>query len=464
VVLLSRIKVEVLPLIIGIAVLLRAAAAFMQGDRIEDLPGIYDQISYHTVAHRVLDGHGFTVPAGWWPATRAGEPTAHWSYLYTLYLTAVYGIFGDHPVVARLIQAVLAGIVQPLLTFRITNRLFGRRCAYVAAAVSASYLYFVYYSAALVTETFTILVLLWLFDLVLGRVCSISGSLEAQREQADTGSRRDYWFWPLLGLAIGAAALLRQATLVFAPFLIGWILIHWPPFSTRGSTSRPASARAVLPGIFLTMLVVAALILPATIRNYQAFGRFVLINTNAGYVLFWANHPIHGTDFIPILPNETYQKLIPRELRRLNEAALDSALLQRGVAFVTQDPLRYGYLSLYRIKEFFKFWPSPESGTASNIVRVASFGVLFPFLVAGIAIPLRRWSSYAVDQRSSVRLLYLFLFVYSTIHILSWALIRYRMPIDAILIVFASLPIVSVGRAASRLRARALITVGSKGI
>jgi hypothetical protein len=35
-------------------------------------------------------------------------------------------------------------------------------------------------------------------------------------------------------------------------------------------------------------------------------------------------------------------------------------------------------------------------------------------------------------------LLYLFMFVYTAIHVLSWTLIRYRLPVDAVLIVFAA--------------------------
>jgi hypothetical protein len=42
--------------------------------------------------------------------TAAGAPTAQWSFLYTLYLVVVYGLFGIHPLEARLIQAVIVGI------------------------------------------------------------------------------------------------------------------------------------------------------------------------------------------------------------------------------------------------------------------------------------------------------------------------------------------------------------------
>ena len=43
-----------------LAVLLRVAAAFYLGNQVVNLPGTFDQISYHNLALRVLGGHGFT--------------------------------------------------------------------------------------------------------------------------------------------------------------------------------------------------------------------------------------------------------------------------------------------------------------------------------------------------------------------------------------------------------------------
>src|SRR5260221_4405062 len=94
--------------IVSIAVAARLVAVFILGNAIQGLPGIFDEISYHTLATRILAGHGFTFDRVWWPITAAGTPTAHWSYLYTLWLAAVYAIFGAQPIVARLLQAVLA--------------------------------------------------------------------------------------------------------------------------------------------------------------------------------------------------------------------------------------------------------------------------------------------------------------------------------------------------------------------
>ena len=41
-------------------------------------------------------------------------------------------------------------------------------------------------------------------------------------------------------------------------------------------------------------------------------------------------------------------------------------------------------------------------------------------------------------------LLILFIIIYTLIHLLSWALIRYRLPVDAVLLVFAALAFVDL--------------------
>ncbi len=54
---------------------------------------------------------------------------------------------------------------------------------------------------------------------------------------------------------------------------------------------------------------------------------------------------------------------------------------------------------------------------------------------------------------SQFSLLYLFILVYSLLHIFGWAMSRYRLPVDAVLLLFAALAIVELThRWAVRLR------------
>lgn len=427
----------ILAAVIVAAVMLRVASALWQGSAVESLPGIQDQLSYDLLARQLLAGNGFTFPVNWWPVTQAGEPTAHWSFLYTLYLAAVYGLFGPQPVIARLLQAVVAGVLLPWLTWRVSQRVFGDKVGLVAAAISAFYVYFFYYAGALMTETFYIVSILWTLDCAL-RIAA-----------AGPASFRRWLPWVELGLAMGVAILLRQLFMVVVPVILLWLWLL-----ARRHDRRLAVSGTMLLRLAASVAVVALLILPWTARNYQAFGRLVPLNTNSGYAFFWGNHPIHGTNFISILPESgpSYQDLIPPELRGLDEAALDQALLRRGLAFVAQDPGRYALLSISRIKDYFMFWPSADSGLVSNVARVASFGLLLPFMLFGllkargvVAKAGRRDAAGSwLTPNAGLALLAAFVLVYTAIHLLSWALIRYRLPVDAILIIFAAVGVVQI--------------------
>ena len=81
---------QVLYLILIVAVLFRVVAAFYMGDEVTELPGTQDQISYDALARSLLDGRGYSFTENWYPFTLADTPTAHWSFVYPLYLAGVH--------------------------------------------------------------------------------------------------------------------------------------------------------------------------------------------------------------------------------------------------------------------------------------------------------------------------------------------------------------------------------------
>lgn len=423
-------------IIMSLAVVLRVFSAVYQGNNVSDLPGIFDQISYDGLAQRLVNGNGFSFAEGHWPATRAEEPTAHWSYFYTLYLAAIYKLFGHYPLIARLIQALVAGVLQTFLLWRIGTRLFNRTVGLVAALWNAVYIYFFYYAGALITETLYITGILWMFDCALRLVSS-------QSEKPAKESIK-WWRWIELGLAIGMTVLLRQAFLIFLPFFYLWL--WWNLRREESGRWYKRLRWSALKGLSLATLVLILMILPWTIRNQRAFGTFVLLNTNAGFAFFWGNHPIYGTNFISLLPTQkSYYDLIPPELRSLNEAELDKALLSKGIQFIADDPQRFLLLSISRIREFIKFWPSSDSSMISNISRVGSFGVALPFMLLGLWFGLTsEFKTSSPIQKSGIVLILMFVVIYSGIHLASWTLIRYRLPMDALLLIFAALGVVKL--------------------
>lgn len=417
-----RLEIRLLLGILAVGVCLRVASALYQGNTVEPLPGLHDQVSYDALARRVAAGEGFTFAVNWWPATRAGEPTAHWSYLYTLFLTLVYKLLAGNVLVARLIQAVGVGILHPWLAFRLARRMGGPDAGLAAALVAAVYSYFVYYGGALMTESFYIVAVLWVLDSAL----LIAAAAEPSRS-----------LWLRLGVATACAVLLRQVFLLAVPFLFGWLV--WTAVRrNRQSASRSWRGLAGSTAILLLAL------LPWTIRNQIAFGTFSLLNSSAGFALYWANHPLHGDRFVPILPADgpSYADLLPPEVLAMNEVQMERTLMRLALHDSAANPGRIARLSLSRMSEYFRFWPAGASMTGSDLIRLASFGLLFPFALAGIAIGCRRTSTARAQaglDRFSVEILLLFCALYTVIHLLSWTLIRYRLPVDAALAIFAAI-------------------------
>jgi 4-amino-4-deoxy-L-arabinose transferase-like glycosyltransferase len=424
-------------IVIILAVILRIGASIYLGEELVGIQQqrIQDQVSYNALAISILKGQGFSFDRIWYPFTPANTPTAHWSFIYPPFLALVYAFFGFHPLIARLIQAVISGVISTLLFYLLGKSLFNERVGLIAAFLGAIYAYFVYHDAALMTESFFIIGVMACLLIAL----KISSIFNSNYQNKDDKSHVDgirktsgvrilnsptIW-WIILGVILGVTSLLRQTILIWIPFMFMWI--YWRSSSAKRS--------AVLKGASVSIIVLFLFVLPWTIRNYIVYDAFLPLNSNAGYALYSANHPYHGTQF-----DQDYGADLPSDLigMGLNEAQLNSALTRRGLEFVLKDPIRILLLSLDRIPIFFNFWYSSASNLSSNLMRVLSFGLYLPLFISGLVFSRSKWKKLS--------LLYLFILVFSLLHIFSWASIRYRLPIDAVLMAFAGLAIVEIVR------------------
>ncbi len=401
---------QLLILILVAAVLIRIPVALLMGDQVTELPGIQDQVSYDALARSLLDGRGYSFAKNWYPFTPPNTPTAHWSFLYPLYLAGTYAITGYHPLTARLLQGAVGGALLCFLVYKIGRRAADENTGLVAAGLAAVYGYLIYYNAALMTETFSVvLILLTLY-------------LSIELKENPTPMR-----WVGLGLSLGLAALLRQTVLLFAPFLLVWLFME-------------LRARGIRWWHFLLpVMIIFLMISPWTLRNYLVYREFLLLNSNAGYALYASNNPNLGTNW----QNELVVVPVPEELAGQNEAQLDRALTKKGIEFILADPERYLWLTLNKSLEYVRFWPSSDSSRISNLNRVLSFGLYLPFMLLGLGLSVSRWRNFVP--------LYLFMVIHTGIHLLSWPSPRYRLPVDALLMVFAALTLVEL---AKQLKAR----------
>ncbi len=397
--------------ILILSVLVRVAVALYLGNLVDAPPLLTDQRSYHALGERLLNGHGYSFDRAWYPFTLPDTPTAHWSFLYSLFVAVVYGVLGPNPLAVRLVQAVIGGVLLPWMVFRLSRRLWPNRAAValISAALAGAYGYFVLHAATLMTETFFIILLLWSLEIGL--------RLGEQLRESGSASVRDLLF---LGLSLGLAALVRQSILPWVPVMLAWLM--WQSLGRTGFLD--AIARLVVP-----LLVLGALILPWTVRNYWVYGEFLLLNSNTGYAMYSAQHPMHGTRF-----SEFAAAPLPTDLSWGNEALMDRELLQRGLAFIRDEPIRYVRLCIDRVRAYFEFWPSAGTSLLHNLARVGSYGFLLPCIVWGLV---RGSREHVYDV--SAWLLLGFVIVYTMIHVATWAMVRYRLPIDAVLLPWAGL-------------------------
>ena len=414
----------ILIVILLISVALRVLVALYLGDVVDAPSLLTDQRSYHALGERLISGDGFSFDRGWYPFTEANTPTAHWSFLYSLFVASVYGIFGVHPLSVRIIQAILGGVLLPLMTYYFSRRLFrlpafkqhhvdAEILGLIAAGISALYLYFILYAVTLMTETLYIIALLWTLYLTIG-----------------LAERPTLKYSLLFGISLTAATLLRQSILPWIIVLVAWLV--W-------AALRAGFLRRMIQALALSGLLLALMIVPFTIRNYLAYGEFLLLNSNAGYAMYSAQHPIHGTDF-----QEFVAAPLPTDMIGLNEAQMDRELMRRGIGFVLGDPGRYVQLSLSRVVDFFEFWPTADTTLLNNLGRVGSFGLMLPFMIYGIVVAFlwggpKAQGGWIQFSTTPLALILLFVALYTIQHVLTWAMPRYRLPVDAVMLPFAAL-------------------------
>lgn len=385
----------ILVVILGAALILRIAAAFYLGNTVSGLSGAHDEISYSTLGQRFATGHGMTFPEDWYPWIKADSPQSYYSYTMSLTLGIIYKVFGYQPIVARLVMVMLSTLLV-FMIFLVGKRFFDEKVALLAAGIAAGYAYLIFYGVTLVTETPFILALL---------VAIYTGF------RIIAGGHK-YW-WVLMGIALAIAVLLRMAVVFFLPFYFLWLLNSLSDWRQRTC-------------VLIPIILIIAAVVPLTVRNYRLWDRFLLLESQFGHVFWNGNHPDHNGNFHPY---EVFP--IPEEvLASHNDSIITNELLRMGIANVLDDPYHFLQLTGTRLREFYMFWPTANSTPLANVLRVFSFGVLVPFAIVGLVYGLKNWRD--------LLLIYLFILIHTGVYATSWTMIRYRLPIDVFLILFAA--------------------------
>jgi 4-amino-4-deoxy-L-arabinose transferase-like glycosyltransferase len=262
---------------------------------------------YDRVARWLLQGRGYL-----W---HNGQPTAYFPPGYPLLLAAVYGVFGDSLVVAKLLNVVL-GTLTCLLTYAIGRHAYGESVGLLAAALFAVFPGDIYGVSATLSEV--------------PFACLLAGTLFAFLVWSRDPPRPSSWCWLLLGLMLGLASLIRGIALpILAVFVAAWL-------PSSGFT-RETLKRALLTAVGLTLVVA-----PWAVRNQLVMGGPILFSTDGAYVLFNAHSPVaDGTQSFAM---NAFREEVFSEYRDLpraeKEVAMSKAQVRYAVRYMLTHPLR----------------------------------------------------------------------------------------------------------------------------
>jgi hypothetical protein len=377
-----------------------------------------DERQYVDIAMSIRDGQGFELN---------GQPTAYRPPAWPMLLAGFLAI----GLPASLLSAVSAGAMiaaaaaAAAIGVRISRSWWGA----LAGVAVLAYPLNIYSSVTLYPQAFaTLLVLLlWLLALMVadGRV---------------TQSRRSPTLYLLLG-SVASLLALSVPTLAFT----GLCVVAWTTYAVRGDRVRAASYG------FSALVVPIAL---WTLRNILTLGAPIPLSSSTGVNLLIGNNPsATASSGVDVDITEPL-----RVASNMTEVDSDAFLRESALEWITHHPLDAIALYAAKIANYFSPYNAPvtatEGGNALRLIAYLSCAVLVALVLARLL--LRKQLPVGATERV---FLGLFL-VNAPVMAVFFTRIRFRQPLDNILVIEAALAIVVivnllVARRAAQTRRRA---------
>jgi 4-amino-4-deoxy-L-arabinose transferase-like glycosyltransferase len=410
-----------LPLIVAVSFAARLIFAIDQARKMPlNLVGLVPFLNETgNIAFSLAQGHGFSSP--WWQETGA---TAWLTPVYPWIVSVLYRLFGIHTPHA-FYAVVLVDICFSAATC-MPIYFIGKKVAGSGVAAGATWLWAIFPNAILIPYE-------WVWDTSLSALL-MATILWATLELAESSRWRD---WILYGALWGFALMTNPALGSTLPILLGWAAYR---------RMRDVKLSAARPLVALGIAILCCV--PWTVRNYIAFHKFVPLRSNFPLELWLGNNDNFDENSQIVPPADPTREEI-RKYIRMGETAFMAEKWRSATTFVRTHPRLEAVLWTQRFVATWTGAERPVEGledAESNLVRVV---LIVNFLVAlggaaGIVVLIRRPSAYAFPL-AAIPLLY------PVVYYATHTSLRYRHPIDPVL-----LTLVSVGVARLFTRHRGL--------
>jgi hypothetical protein len=376
-----------------------------------------DSIAFNEYANAILTGPDWLmnpVPSSWRPPG------------YPLFIAAIYAVFGLDNFMAVYIFQAFIGTFLCLFIYKLSSALFHEKQAMLPFVWSGFYVFYLQYAAILMRETL-VFVLLISFFYFLYLCLSAEG-------------KRTKHMW----LAVLLYALLIHTDpryLFYLPFFIILFI---------GYLSFKQGLKSYLVFLLLTLVF----LVPWTVRNYLAYEGFVLINTKT----------------LDLRPKEKRSKSLEKRLKfnvfhfgDITESDKDYYPTEEERENIkkgfnpqgrTEEELKAIRKDVYPASSFLErkwvwfkeFWrpfsftgyyfPFPDTrfrgkwSVKHNVASVVCYGTLLPLMLIAFFLLIKR--------KNKAWLFLIFpLVVQNLLHVIQWARERYRIPVDAFIMITA---------------------------
>jgi 4-amino-4-deoxy-L-arabinose transferase-like glycosyltransferase len=407
-------------LIVAAAVVCRVGYAYQQTREIPArvLASVPFEQEAGNIAIALATGKGFSSPM-----RRDTGPTAWLTPVYPLIVAAIFCVFG-----VSTLHAFYAAAALNILFSAATCVLIyftGRRMAGIRAASIAAWLWALFPNAIVIPFQ-------WIWDTSLSALLAAT-ILWATFALIESEKLRD---WCAYGFLWGFALLTNPALGAALPFLLGW-MAYRGRHNTRGQFVRPAAA--------LSVAILCCV--PWTVRNYMEFHRFIPLRSNMPFELWLGNNKVFD-DRSPDVNARVTRYEEERRYVRLGETAFMKDKWNLATEFIRTHKRLEARLVGWRFMDFWlgSFHPVRdfENSDSAWIRIILAFNLITAIgSLIGIAALWRRGSPYVFPAA-------VFILAVPLVYYATHASLRYRHPIDPIVLTLTAIAVTGAKRSESR--------------
>jgi 4-amino-4-deoxy-L-arabinose transferase-like glycosyltransferase len=406
-------------LIVAVAIVCRVGYAYVQVREIpaEALASAPFEGETGNIAMALATGKGYSSPM------RSDTGATAWlAPVYPLMVAGIFGVFGVFTLHAFYAAAALNIIFSAVTCVPIYFA--GRRIARVGTASVAAWLWAVFPNAIVIPFQ-------WIWDTSLTALLA-AAILWATLGLAESRRMRD---WCAYGFLWGFTLLTNPALGLALPFLLGWV-VYRERRDVRGSG---ASGRFARPATALGVAILCCV--PWTVRNYAQFHRFIPLRSNFPFELWIGNNEV----FDDRSPNVNARVTRYGEARRygqLGEAAFMKEKWRLASEFMRTHKGLEVRLTRWRFMSFWvgSFRPVEDFENADSAWIRAIFALNFLTAIGGVIGIVVLWRArgpYVIPAA-------VFVVVVPLVYYVTHASLRYRHPIDPILLMLTAIALAGV--------------------